>query len=56
MTSMSPQTRPLIRGTQHCPTCGLPADRDHRRTTRGVNLATFCCPTGHIWSIHWVAV
>ena len=48
-------TRPAIRGTQHCPTCGLPSERDDARLNRmGVGQATFICAGEHLWSIHWV--
>lgn len=48
-------TRPRIVGTQHCPVCGLPSERDDARLNRmGVGQATFICGLDHLWSIHWV--
>lgn len=55
MPSMTPAERPVIRGTQHCPNCGLPSLRDDRRPGRnGVGHASFICAQNHIWSICWV--
>lgn len=52
---MTPEGRPVIRGAQHCPTCGLPAERDDARLNRmGVGQASFVCASGHLWSITWV--
>ena len=54
MAIMTFQERPVIRGAQHCPVCGLPPERTDTRETRGVGLATMLCASAHLWSIHWV--
>ena len=46
--------RPVIRGTQHCPLCGLPPERTDIRENRGVGLGTFLCAGSHLWWIKWV--
>lgn len=44
-----------IRATQSCPNCGLPPAQDVTRLNRGVWLADYICPLGHIWFVKWVA-
>jgi hypothetical protein len=54
-TSKDDTQRPVIRGAQHCPVCGLPPERDDARLSRmGVGQATFLCAQYHLWSVRWV--
>lgn len=50
---MTPLTRPVIRGTQHCPTCGLPSDRTHSYLDGSVNSVTLLCAQAHVWNVRW---
>lgn len=46
--------RPLIRGDQRCPVCGLPPERtDARDKGNGVHAATLLCAQAHLWQIQW---
>lgn len=52
--SLEPNTRPVIRGTQHCPTCGLPPESVvASRIENGISQANLLDAQGHIWNVRW---
>jgi hypothetical protein len=37
-----------------CPVCGTLPNSSHVRENRGVMLADYCCPRGHLFHMKWL--
>ena len=52
--SVETKPRPVIRGTQHCPVCGLPPESVvSSYVERGVSKAHMIDAQGHVWNVSW---
>ena len=49
------ETEAVSRARHICPSCGKAAKSIVTRETSTGTINTDClCPTGHIWSVHWM--